>query len=254
MQAVEKRTIQKVIADLPSKEKGACWLISRLKHNNLLPNHPLILDVGTAQGSFLISCAKLGYQAVGVEPSEIARKTGEQLARRMGFRLEVRAGYVEDLPFQAETFDIVHALSVIEHVADVKAAFAEVYRVLKPGGIFWFNGASALHPFQKEIQGFPLFGWYPDRLKRKIMYWAREHKPELVGHTETPAINWFTPWKARRLLFEAGFSKVYDQWDLDRERHYSLLHRVVVSLIRSSFITKIVADILLGGCSFTCLK
>ena len=54
----------------------------------------------------------------------------------------------------------------------------------------------------------------PDRLKRSIMIWARDHAPELVGHTRTPAVNWFTRGKARRELTSAGFVEVWDRWDL----------------------------------------
>jgi ubiquinone/menaquinone biosynthesis C-methylase UbiE len=42
-------------------------------------------------------------------------------------------GKAEFIPHSEDTFDVVHAANVIEHVLDVEEAFKEIYRVLKPG-------------------------------------------------------------------------------------------------------------------------
>ena len=68
-------------------------------------------------------------------------------------------------------------MSVMEHVEDVDAALSEIHRVTREGGIFWFNSASARSPRQNEISRFPLFGWYPDPVKRRIMLWAKTTVP-----------------------------------------------------------------------------
>ncbi|MDZ4811782.1 MAG: class I SAM-dependent methyltransferase [Pseudomonadota bacterium] len=51
----------------------------------------------------------------------------------------VRCENVERLSFAAERFDLVTCSDVFEHVADDRAGFAEVLRVLKPGGAFVFT-------------------------------------------------------------------------------------------------------------------
>jgi hypothetical protein len=145
-------------------------------------------------------------------------------------------------------------MSVIEHVLDVEGAFAEASRVLRPGGVFWFYTASSMCPRQQEIRGFPLFGWYPDRLKRRIMAWAKENRPSLVGNTQTPAINWFTPRKARRMLRVAGFSRVYDQWDIPRLPEDSAMKRSVIAFIASTPLTKFVGNLLRPGCIYLAVK
>jgi ubiquinone/menaquinone biosynthesis C-methylase UbiE len=48
-------------------------------------------------------------------------------------------GTADELPFRSETFDIVSANMVVEHLDDPDRQFAEVLRVLKPGGIFIFH-------------------------------------------------------------------------------------------------------------------
>lgn len=50
----------------------------------------------------------------------------------------VYAGRFEDVDIPEGQFDFVWASHVIEHVPDPKAFTEKVFRLLKPGGIFWF--------------------------------------------------------------------------------------------------------------------
>jgi ubiquinone/menaquinone biosynthesis C-methylase UbiE len=163
-------------------------------------------------------------------------------------------GSAERIPFPSESFDVVHASSVMEHVQDLDASLAEVNRVLKPGGVFWFNSTSAMCPLQSEIRGFPLFGWYPNGFKVKIMEWARDHHPELVAHTQTPAFHWFTPWKATAVLKRNGFHRVFDRWDLRDDAEGGTGYRMALQVIRRSRALKLAADIAVEGCSFAAIK
>ena len=58
---------------------------------------------------------------------------GDALAKHRGLRHRVR-GNIERLPFEAGTFDLATANMVVEHVASPEQLFAEIARVLKPGG------------------------------------------------------------------------------------------------------------------------
>jgi SAM-dependent methyltransferase len=117
-----------------------------------------------------------------VEPWSEAIEVARQLAEREGCEIDIRAGTAEAIPFEDASFDVVIATSVIEHVEKLQASLAEVHRVLCPGGVFWFNAASAVCPRQEEIARSPLFGRYPDRLKHRIMMWAKDHAPQLIAH------------------------------------------------------------------------
>ena len=96
-------------------------------------------------------------------------------------------------------------------------AFGGPSRAPARGASSGFSPPARCAPIQGEIDRFPLFPWYPKPLKLRIMRWAVENKPELVGHTTTPAIYWWTPWMARRVLAEAGFRAVYDRWQIRLE-------------------------------------
>ncbi len=252
--AKEKRSFDEILEGLQAKRHVAEKMISRL--GILKPSCPniVILEVGAAQGEFLIASRELGYRCVGLEPVDMARHNAKRLSDYMGITIEMAGGVVEAVPFKADSFDFVIAMSVIEHVNDVEKAFVEVYRVLKPGGVFVFNAASAMCPKQAEISGFPFFGWYPNPLKLKIMNWAKLNRPELVGYTDTPAINWFTPAKGRRLLFEHGFRKVFDRWDILAEDSNMGRYNLPLRVVRRSKFLKYVADVVFTGCLYAAVK
>ena len=249
-----KRSFEEILEALPSKRKWAEAVISRVSRIVALPDRAEVLDVGSAAGSFVVACSQLGYRCKGIEPSAEARHNAIRLSEHVGFPICVVDGTAESIPYKDETFDMVHASSVIEHVLDVDKAFEEIYRVLKVEGLFWFNTASAMCPRQAEIRGFPLFGWYPDSLKRRIINWVKDARPHLVGYTRTPAINWFTPWKARNLLRRHGFKAVYDRWDLRGENEGGRVHGLALRVIRSTKLTKLIADVVVPGCSYVAIK
>src|SRR5216683_8275889 len=92
-----------------------------------------VLDVGAAQGRAIIALQRRGHRAVGVEPWPEAIATANELARRQGVNLEIREGSAESIPFEADSFDLVLATSVLEHVADLPRTLTEICRVLRPG-------------------------------------------------------------------------------------------------------------------------
>lgn len=237
--------------------KTALWVESIM--NRLAPflpeREPLrVLDVGCAQGRAVIALAQRGYEAYGIEPWEYARNVAMELARRVNTEVSIYEGRAESIPFDEGFFDVVLAMSVMEHVQDLDLSLREIYRVLRPGGLFWFNSASSLCPIQQEIKGFPLFGWYPDPLKQRIMSWARDHRPALVGHTETPAMHWWTPWKANRKLRTAGFSEVWDRWDLQNTKQLRGLKKWAICTCRHLRILRLLGDMMVPGCSFLARK
>ena len=67
--------------------------------------------------------------------TDAQRLKAERLRDRAGFsRVEYRKGYIEALPIEDATADIVISNGVINLAADKTAVFREVARVLKPGG------------------------------------------------------------------------------------------------------------------------
>ncbi len=112
-----------------------------------------ILDWGTGNGHFSYFLQRAGYRASGYDFSVLPA-----LCRRLAADYEFKTADLSDpcrLPFASESFEAVTSVGVLEHVRDSGGAeidsLRELYRLLKPGGIFicyhlpnrysWIEGA-----------------------------------------------------------------------------------------------------------------
>jgi len=90
-----------------------------------------VLEVGGGQGFFAERLRReLGCEVVGIDLSERM----VELQRERG--IDARVGDIQSLPFADDEFDAVVANYMLYHVPDLDRAFAEVTRVLRPGGCF----------------------------------------------------------------------------------------------------------------------
>ena len=86
-----------------------------------------VLDVGCGTGATMDHLKRYGMPH-GIDLSELPLK----FSRRRGHQRTLRASATE-LPFESESFDLVTALDVIEHLDDDAQGLSEIRRVLKPG-------------------------------------------------------------------------------------------------------------------------
>jgi len=98
-----------------------------------------VLDVGCGGGLLAEEFAKLGYAVTGVDPAPESLECAQKHAAAGGLEIEYRAGRGEDLPFDASSFDIALCCDVLEHVDDVGRVLGEIARVLRPGGLFFYD-------------------------------------------------------------------------------------------------------------------
>jgi SAM-dependent methyltransferase/uncharacterized protein YbaR (Trm112 family) len=94
-----------------------------------------LLDVGCNWGRWSVAAARLGYRAVGLDPSLGAVLAARRITKQLGLEAHFVVGDARFLPFASHSFDVVFSYSVIQHFSeqDARTAVAEVGRVLKPG-------------------------------------------------------------------------------------------------------------------------
>jgi ubiquinone/menaquinone biosynthesis C-methylase UbiE len=136
-------------------------VLRNLVETGHLQIHSRVLEVGCGNGNYIIAVQyMIGCICLGIDPSR------EMLARvqlgnsRVGFE----PGRAEDIPFDADTFDLVFSVDVIHHVDDRPAYFNEAFRVLKPGGLL-----CTVTDSEDIIRGRqPLSNYFPETVEPEI--------------------------------------------------------------------------------------
>jgi SAM-dependent methyltransferase/uncharacterized protein YbaR (Trm112 family) len=136
--------IDPVVAHLVAATNGLMYrhLIGALDRYPV-PDLPLpdgngrsLLDVGCSWGRWTLAASRLGYQAVGIDPSLGAVMAARRVARQLGADTRYLAADARHLPFAPGSVDCVYSYSVLQHLSkrDAAAAVGEIGRVLVPGG------------------------------------------------------------------------------------------------------------------------
>ena len=111
------------------------WIISIIERE--LGKKVKALDVGCGAGFLCNSLAQQGHQTVGIDLSEESLKIAEKLDPTKTSLFQKASAY--DLPFPNESFDVVCAMDVLEHVEKPQRLIQEASRTLKPNGLFFFH-------------------------------------------------------------------------------------------------------------------
>lgn len=102
-------------------------------------HHGVALDIGAGNGIASYALAKDGWQVRALEPDTsdlVGIGAITQLVSESFLPIELFQELGEKLPFDNQTFDLVFARQVLHHAQDLQQLCNEIYRVLKPGGIF----------------------------------------------------------------------------------------------------------------------
>jgi len=115
-----------------------------------------VLDLGSGAGiDVFLAARKVGPKgrAIGVDMTEaMIRRADENKAKLNATNTEFRPGEIENLPVAAGTVDRILSNCVINLVPDKRRAFAEMYRVLKPGGKFTVSDIVSVGEMPGEVR------------------------------------------------------------------------------------------------------
>ena len=96
------------------------------------------LDLGCGVGRHALHLAAEGFVVEAIDGSAAGVAVARAEAQARGLSLGLRQGAIEELPFPDGAFDFVLSWNVIYHgtLGDVGRRLAEIWRVLKPGGLY----------------------------------------------------------------------------------------------------------------------
>ena len=152
-----------LLATLPAGESAVSYGCGDPITLAALQPGQVVLDLGSGAGlDCFFAAKKVGEtgRVIGVDmtPEMIERATSS--AERMGVtNVEFRQGYLEDLPVDANSVDVIISNCVINLSPDKSKVFAEAFRVLKPGG-------------KLAVSDIVTNGPLPEAVKQSLSAWA----------------------------------------------------------------------------------
>ncbi len=122
----------------------APWVLEEIRKH--FPGPVSVLDIGCGAGFLSNPLVKDGHQVTGIDLSESSLRVARQ------FDVTGRARYLManayELPFLEQSFDVVCAMDVLEHVEHPQRLIEEASRVLRRGGLFFF------HTFNRTLRSY----------------------------------------------------------------------------------------------------
>ena len=103
------------------------------------PRSARALDVGCGGGLLAEELAAMGFAVTGVDPSVQSIETARAHAAQGNLSIDYRVGSGNDLEFDDASFDVAFCCDVLEHVSDWDAVIGEMARVLRSGGILFYD-------------------------------------------------------------------------------------------------------------------
>lgn len=139
-----------------------------------------MLDIGCGGGILSEPLARLGAAVVGADPSQTNIAAAKLHADEAGLAVDYRATTAEALADAGERFDIVLAMEVVEHVADLSLFVRRCAEMVKPGGLMITATLNrTLKSFALAIVGAEyVLRWLP----RGTHQWDKFVTPDELAH------------------------------------------------------------------------
>ncbi|MGE3245795.1 MAG: bifunctional 2-polyprenyl-6-hydroxyphenol methylase/3-demethylubiquinol 3-O-methyltransferase UbiG [Beijerinckiaceae bacterium] len=96
-----------------------------------------VLDIGCGGGILSESLARHGASVTGLEPAEKNLAVARAHAQQQGLEIDYRPDTAEAMAAAGHAYDVVCAMEVVEHVADMESFVASACSMVRPGGLFF---------------------------------------------------------------------------------------------------------------------
>jgi 2-polyprenyl-6-hydroxyphenyl methylase/3-demethylubiquinone-9 3-methyltransferase len=135
-----------------------------------------LLDIGCGGGLMAEPMARLGFRVTAIDAAANNIAAARRHAAQSGLAIDYRNEAVEAVAARGARFDVVLALEVVEHVADLDAFLAAAAATVKPGGLLVLSTLNrTARAFAVAIVGVEyVLGWLP----RGTHDWRKFVRPE----------------------------------------------------------------------------
>ena len=155
-------------------------MVKKLRIN---PDNLSVLDVGCGGGFLSEQFASIGCTVTGIDPSLPTLNAARAHAKLLGLRINYVEGNGENMPFESQQYDMVCCCDVLEHVADIDTVISEIARVLKPGGILFYDTINRTIKSKliaiKFAQEWPLTRFMPN----DVHVWEKFIRPDELSNS-----------------------------------------------------------------------
>jgi ubiquinone/menaquinone biosynthesis C-methylase UbiE/uncharacterized membrane protein YbhN (UPF0104 family) len=148
------------------------------------------LDVGCGQGSHVQRMRELGFDVSGIDdsPGQV-----ERAAARLASIGLVRVGSVLKIPAADASYDFAYTINVLHHLGSIeeqRLAFAELFRVLKPGGVLFVHEINTRNVLFRFYMGyvFPSLNCIDEGVER----WLLPHRLHTYTSARVQEVRYFT--------------------------------------------------------------
>lgn len=170
------------------------------------PRQGLALDLATGTGDFAVALQEIEptCRVIGIDFAMEMMRLGQTKYRD---NVTFVQGDMLHLPLPDSLFDCAVNGFVLRNVADVRTAFAEMYRVLKPGGrAVSLEITSPRLPIWKNI-----FGIYFDHLMPRLGGWL-SGQPQAYRYLPQSVREFYPPEQVVELMRAVGFRDAHFRW------------------------------------------
>lgn len=117
------------------------------------------VDLGSGRGTDALRLADLvgeSGKVFGIDISDGMLEKARQTAQKMGVtNVEFLQSSLDDLPVERNSVDVVISNCTINHAADKKKVWREIYRILRTGASFVVSDIYAVEPIESQYRNDP---------------------------------------------------------------------------------------------------
>ncbi len=156
----------------------------------------LALDVGSGLGGKLIYYSEQGARfVVGIDLRAYSCQVAKRIADQRGFtEIAPMLGDAVQMPFAADSFDVIISVNVFEHIHDLKNALVETRRVLRPGGHVFLHFPPFYSPWGAHVENWINFPWphllFSDRTLIEVARRVEERQMHNESYISTAQVDW----------------------------------------------------------------